>query len=82
MKNLKQENKRPKPVSSRRKISNSSPLYFRILIYSNFLSVICNFRILSSAGKNLTENFLIELAKREEANRSGKMTVIYSHIDN
>ena len=33
-------------------------------------------RILSSAGKNLNEAFLIELAKREEPNRSGKMTVI------
>ena len=32
-------------------------------------------QILSSAGKYLTDNFLIELAKREEPNRTGKMTV-------
>ncbi|CAF0774815.1 unnamed protein product [Brachionus calyciflorus] len=33
-------------------------------------------QILSSAGKNLKDNFLIELAKREEPNRTGKMTTI------
>lgn len=33
------------------------------------------YRILSSAGKSFTDNFLVELAKREEPNRSGKMTV-------
>lgn len=32
-------------------------------------------RALASSGKNLTDNFLIELAKREEPNKSGKMTV-------
>ena len=31
---------------------------------------------LSSFGKQLKDNFLIELAKREEPNRSGKMTSI------
>ena len=32
---------------------------------------------LSSTGKTLKDPFLIELAKREEPNKSGKMTVIY-----
>lgn len=42
-----------------------------------YLYVVINhiYRVLSSAGKTLTDNFLIELAKREEPNRSGKMTV-------
>jgi len=33
------------------------------------------FRELASTGKDLTDVVLRELAKREEANRSGKMTV-------
>ncbi|XP_078399971.1 cilia- and flagella-associated protein 299 isoform X2 [Cetorhinus maximus] len=32
-------------------------------------------KVLASAGKDLKDNFLIALAEREEANRSGKMTV-------
>ena len=31
---------------------------------------------MSSAGKKLTDKFLIELAKREEPNRTGKLAVI------
>ncbi|RNA40258.1 hypothetical protein BpHYR1_007849 [Brachionus plicatilis] len=33
-------------------------------------------QILSSAGRNFKDNFLTELAKREEPNRTGKMTTI------
>uniref|UniRef100_UPI00398E4E73 cilia- and flagella-associated protein 299 n=1 Tax=Pristiophorus japonicus TaxID=55135 RepID=UPI00398E4E73 len=33
-------------------------------------------KVLASAGKELTDNFLIALAEREDANRSGKMTSI------
>ncbi|XP_078399963.1 cilia- and flagella-associated protein 299 isoform X1 [Cetorhinus maximus] len=33
-------------------------------------------KVLASAGKDLKDNFLIALAEREEANRSGKMTSI------
>ena len=52
--------------------------YFYFITKSNLNHSYINliFRILSSAGKNLTEPFLIELARREEPNRSGKMTVI------
>jgi len=41
---------------------------------SNRLSVVFS-RTLASAGKELKDNFLKALAEREEANRSGKMTV-------
>jgi len=33
-------------------------------------------KTLASSGKNLTDQFLVALAQREEANRSGKMTTI------
>jgi hypothetical protein len=37
-------------------------------------------QVLSSQGKNLTAYpFLSALAEREEANRNGKLTVIFSH---
>uniref|UniRef100_A0A8D0CRV1 Cilia- and flagella-associated protein 299 n=1 Tax=Sander lucioperca TaxID=283035 RepID=A0A8D0CRV1_SANLU len=42
---------------------------------SNRLSVVFS-RTLASAGKELKDNFLKALAEREEANRSGKMTVM------
>lgn len=35
------------------------------------------FRTLASSGKDLKDAFLKALAQREEANRSGKMTVTY-----
>ncbi len=35
---------------------------------------------LSSSGKNLTDVFLKELAKREDANKSGKMTVYFDQL--
>lgn len=41
---------------------------------SSRLSVVFS-RTLASAGKELKDNFLKALAEREEANRSGKMTV-------
>uniref|UniRef100_A0A3B4FCR3 Uncharacterized protein n=1 Tax=Pundamilia nyererei TaxID=303518 RepID=A0A3B4FCR3_9CICH len=48
---------------------------FQILeTFSNRLSVVFS-RTLASAGKELKDNFLKALAEREEANRSGKMTV-------
>ena len=40
-----------------------------------------NCRALSSTGKDLTDPFLIELAKREDANKSGKMTVNTTSIN-
>lgn len=43
----------------------------KIKILSAFLSN----RSLASSGKNITDAFLLALAQREEANRSGKMTV-------
>ena len=55
--------------------------YFDIFYWLKFFEMmIVNIfhlnRELSSSGKNLTDIVLRELAKREEANRSGKMTVI------
>ncbi len=41
---------------------------------SKCLNVVFS-RKLASAGKELKDNFLRALAKREEANRSGEMTV-------
>lgn len=44
---------------------------------SRINNLLCFFiaRILSSAGKELKDNFLKALAEREEANRNGKMSV-------
>ena len=36
---------------------------------------LCCYRALASSGKDLKDPFLKALAQREEANRSGKMTV-------
>jgi len=37
--------------------------------------IFCYFRTLASSGKEFKDPFLKALAQREEANRSGKMTV-------
>lgn len=41
------------------------------------LSPFLSNRSLASSGKNIKDPFLLALAQREEANRSGKMTVRY-----
>ena len=41
-----------------------------------YLFILFSLRTLASSGKELKDNFLRELAQREEANRSGKMTSI------
>ena len=45
--------------------------YFFLII----ILLTINFRALSSTGKDIKDPFLKELAVREDANRSGKMTV-------
>ena len=47
---------------------------FQILLCNNE-NYISNYRTLASSGKELKDPFLRALAQREEANRSGKMTV-------
>ena len=39
------------------------------------MSALLSNRSLASSGKNIKDPFLLALAQREEANRSGKMTV-------
>ena len=81
-KNLKQENRQRKPVDCQKGANKSrvfrnqcAVVLFNIYVgYITWMLISCC-RTLASSGKELKDGFMKALAQREEANRSGKMTV-------
>lgn len=50
-----------------------------MLCHYSLIAVMCFYRTLTSAGKELHDNFLKALAIREEDNRNGKVSVSTSY---